>query len=346
MASYTPPTETLPIFDNAVFNSVNGSTVLTVSTANLLYLRKTYADTATALETFNAGIATNSIEPLTSTTGSIAVGSNQTSGIINIGTGSTRNATGVINIGTGTFNTNVNVQGLYFNSLAINNRLAPTSGDINFMDLQTSGSMNMGNAGSRSGAVNISNGNSNSSNISIMTGQNNTGQINIANATLGTNTTTVNISNGNQSGAVTIGNSGNNIALNGSVTLAKPLILGTIPTATSQIGYISSNTLSTVTATGDFTLSTLTLPAGIHLITLNVQMNFSVTPTLLLFNFTGTNTSTQAMLGVVRPTSTYSFFCTGSQVVNTTASSYTVFVVNTSGTASSVSGYFQAVRLG
>ena len=60
MASYTPPTEKLPIFDNSVFTASNSS-VLTVATANLLYLRKSYPDTATAVETFNAGIKTNSI---------------------------------------------------------------------------------------------------------------------------------------------------------------------------------------------------------------------------------------------------------------------------------------------
>jgi hypothetical protein len=65
MASYSPPSEQLPIFDNEVFsNNLNGSTILTVAQANLLYLRKTFADTATALETFTAGIKTNTIDAL------------------------------------------------------------------------------------------------------------------------------------------------------------------------------------------------------------------------------------------------------------------------------------------
>jgi len=60
MASYIPPSEQLPIFDNAVFeSSTSGS--LTIAQANLLYLRKTFPDTATAVETFQAGLKTNSI---------------------------------------------------------------------------------------------------------------------------------------------------------------------------------------------------------------------------------------------------------------------------------------------
>ena len=66
----------------------------------------------------------------------------------------------------------------------------------------------------------------------------------------------------------------------------------------------------------------------------------------MLFNFSGSGVDTQTFLGVLRPGSTYSHFCTASQVVNTTASAYTVFVTNTSGTATSVSGVFQAVRIG
>ena len=65
MAVYNPPTEKLPIFDNSVFISSNGSSTssayLTIAQANLLYLRKTYPDTATALETFNLGILTSGL---------------------------------------------------------------------------------------------------------------------------------------------------------------------------------------------------------------------------------------------------------------------------------------------
>jgi len=55
MASYNPPSEDLPIFDNSVFVSANSET-LTKTEANKLYLRKTIEDTCTALETFSAGL--------------------------------------------------------------------------------------------------------------------------------------------------------------------------------------------------------------------------------------------------------------------------------------------------
>jgi hypothetical protein len=89
MASYFPPTENLPIFDNEVFDASN-SDVLTIAKANLLYLRKTVADTATAIETFNAGIKTNSVAQRTNTTLFIGDGINPISldgSIVNMGDG-------------------------------------------------------------------------------------------------------------------------------------------------------------------------------------------------------------------------------------------------------------------
>jgi len=100
MASYTPPIESLPIFDNEVFQSTNNSTVLTVGTANLLYLRKTFTDTATALETFSAGILTNLLNPITASS-TIDIATNST-GVINIGTLGGRST--VIHIGDGNSN--------------------------------------------------------------------------------------------------------------------------------------------------------------------------------------------------------------------------------------------------
>ena len=60
MASYNQPSENLPIFYNEVFVLAN-STTLTKTEANQLYLRKTIADTCTALETFSAGLAASFI---------------------------------------------------------------------------------------------------------------------------------------------------------------------------------------------------------------------------------------------------------------------------------------------
>lgn len=60
MSAYNPPTY---YFNGIGFNSsfYTVTTGLTQSQANALYLKKTTPDTATAIETFNAGIKTNSI---------------------------------------------------------------------------------------------------------------------------------------------------------------------------------------------------------------------------------------------------------------------------------------------
>lgn len=143
MASYNPPSEDLPIFDNSVFVLTNSET-LTRTEANKIYLRKTIADTCTALETFSAGLAASFINvtgtltaatiqayssiitPLITTSDYQAsdpslvcdICNNQTSGVLNIATNA---RTGNINIGTGqtnnqlslgsTFNTQTNITG-------------------------------------------------------------------------------------------------------------------------------------------------------------------------------------------------------------------------------------------
>jgi len=119
MASYQPPSEFLPIFDNSVFTATNGSSTstgggLTLAQANLLYLRKNFPDICTALETFNGGISTTFLNAsgniqsntklITNNIESILVGdtvtlyNNQTNGVLNIASNNTRTAN--INIGT------------------------------------------------------------------------------------------------------------------------------------------------------------------------------------------------------------------------------------------------------
>jgi hypothetical protein len=110
MTSVAPPTYYFPgITFNSAFYTTSSSGGLSEAQANSFYLRKNTADTATALETFTGGIASNSIESTTATT-SMSVGSIQTDGILNLGTGSTRTATGVINIGNSTGVAPINIQ--------------------------------------------------------------------------------------------------------------------------------------------------------------------------------------------------------------------------------------------
>jgi hypothetical protein len=94
MSAYNPPTIISTIY-NPYFFAISTSG-LTQGQANALYLKKTTADTATALETFSSGILSNSIGSIG---GTLALGGND---IINMGTASGRSAAVSINtVGTG-----------------------------------------------------------------------------------------------------------------------------------------------------------------------------------------------------------------------------------------------------
>ena len=97
------------------------------------------------------------------------------------------------------------------------------------------------------GDVNIANGPSNACNINIMNGNTTAGNVNIANGTGATQTTTVNIASGTTSGGVTIGNSANTTTINSGLTLSKPIVLGTVATANTQLGYIFTTLTTQVT---------------------------------------------------------------------------------------------------
>jgi len=98
MSAFPPPNVYFNgiIYDSDYFTQ-SSSSGLSVAQANALYLRKTVTDTATALETFNSGIKTNTITPLTSS-GTLAIGDTSTN-VININNSTSR--TGAIFIGSG-----------------------------------------------------------------------------------------------------------------------------------------------------------------------------------------------------------------------------------------------------
>ena len=75
MSSQPPPSYTFSgiNYNPSYFTSTKSSTGLTTATANTLYLRKTFPDTATSIETFSGGIVTNSIEPAATTSLTIGV---------------------------------------------------------------------------------------------------------------------------------------------------------------------------------------------------------------------------------------------------------------------------------
>jgi len=105
MSSSNPP---YPNFNGITYNRsffpTTTSGGLSQGQANLLYLKKTEADTASVLETFSGGITvstTANINPLLNAAGGVASSNYDSSGasvIINLGTAQT---SGVLNIGTG-----------------------------------------------------------------------------------------------------------------------------------------------------------------------------------------------------------------------------------------------------
>jgi hypothetical protein len=161
-----------PLYSNITYNSLffPQDVGFTQAQANLLYLKKTTPDTATANETFQAGLKTNSIEPLNDGDATIIAGSSgfnpiqianansrNALGTISIGSGST--SSGVISLGSGNASSNtINIlNGSYttFQSMGIVNILSGTvsgswlGGDMNLFrsargTLTIGGSNNLG----------------------------------------------------------------------------------------------------------------------------------------------------------------------------------------------------------
>jgi hypothetical protein len=89
-------------YNSAFFTTESGSG-LTIAQANAKYLQKTVQDTASALETFSAGIKTDGIDP-TTTGGTIQIGHGATNNNVQIlnGTYALGTTAGSVNILTGT----------------------------------------------------------------------------------------------------------------------------------------------------------------------------------------------------------------------------------------------------
>ena len=169
MAAYNQPIETLPIFDNSVFVPVTtGSGGLSEAQADLLYLRKTVADTATALETFAGGIQSSFINPLTASS-SLLVSSSTNTGTIVIDTGNTGNTDAspalsigtsavvkTIKIGSSAVTNSVHLASLDATAASLNN-ISGATGVVNVGSSQTSGILNIGNGSLRTaiGTINI-----------------------------------------------------------------------------------------------------------------------------------------------------------------------------------------------
>ena len=173
-------------------------------------------------------------------------------------------------VATNTFNT-----GIY--TASINPLLVGS--DISIAGTQTTGGLYFGTGGGtiRSGALYFASAASATSAINFLSGSSAGGSVNIAtasNTVAPLPTSTVNISTGTTTGTVTIGNPANTVQINGSLTLAKPLTLGSIPTATGQLGWNDYSTSGGYVAcyfkTGniEYMYASLTLPPGTYMLSM------------------------------------------------------------------------------
>ena len=201
MASYLPPTDSLPIFDNTVFDS-NNTTALTYTTAKNLFVTFPSAQGSSTITDFIAG----TIDYLSPSSGSFFnIGTNQISG-------------GTIRIGPtgGSSGVSVHCGNIDFKNNTINNATSGTTGNINLGDSQTSGILNIGTGVRTSGGA-----------INIGTAPTSVGPVNIG---VSTCTTYVNgpfsvVGSQTSTGLITA-NGG--LTANGTVTLSTGVISGNV----------------------------------------------------------------------------------------------------------------------
>ena len=135
MSSSIPP---YPYFNGIEYNSAfftSADSGLTIGQANSKYLQKTVTDTATALETFTAGIKTDAINP-TTTTGTIQIGQAATNSNVEIASQTSRST--VLHLGDGNSSSGAIHIG---NGSASNNNINILNG--NYSALQTAGTVNI-----------------------------------------------------------------------------------------------------------------------------------------------------------------------------------------------------------
>ena len=286
MTSEQPPTEYFAGIDfNPSFYQDTGTTAgISETTANLLYLRKTVADTATAVETFNTGIKTNTIDNvLTTDTSNILIDS---IGSINIGTSAARgisypiiigNATGTITrFGTATLQMSTlgtptaTLQAINTSGISV---ITPGSA-FNFLSNHTT-ALSIGSNPLRTGNVLIAN----------------TQTTGTGNIVLGSNVIT--------------GIGTQDIICNRAITLN---YLSTLQTSHSQLGYYQTyvgtqTTMPAVQTQTTFVQTSTSLPSGIYLI------NYGLT-SLLTLSTTGACIVEEQAFGVSTVTGTvYSLGC-------------------------------------
>jgi hypothetical protein len=263
------------------------SATLTKKETDARYLIKTESDIATALETFNVGIKTNSIEPINETdTLNINTVSSTATNIVNIGNNTTNNQTlnlnsKTINIGDTSVPSSVNILSssvligtstaiINFGSTAVTTRITPSTSTLNIYNVgpgiaadsfnlcssQTAGNLFIGTASTRTGAINICN--------TLTTG---VGQvINIGSNVITSGTQTINLG-----GQQTISGGGSQ-----TINLNKPLTVAYTgpPSSIAQFGGIQeiSATYSNLTTNSTKTICSITnLNIGVFMVFYSIK---------------------------------------------------------------------------
>jgi hypothetical protein len=276
-------------FDGINFNPdffEDVSATLTKKETDARYLIKTETDVATALETFNVGIKTNSIEPINDTdTLNINTVSSTATNIINIGNDTTNNQTlnlnsKTINMGDTSVPSSVNILStsivignpssgtISFGSSAITTQITPSTssmylsnigpanGDFNLCLLQNTGNLNIGTSTTRTAAINIGTGKTTGS----------TQIINIGSNVITSGTQTINLG-----GQQTISGGGSQ-----TINLNKPLTVAYTgpPSSIAQIGGIQeiSATYSNLTTNSTKTICSITnLNIGVFMVFYSIK---------------------------------------------------------------------------
>ena len=268
-------------FNPAFYATDSGG--LSVETANALYLRKTVADTATAIETFNLGIKAQKVDGLLSSS-LMYVGNNITSGSLFLGNTGIRTknqgvfettsirtpatngqltiCTDLIAGGSVDVGTSASITNLYGTSKTNTlDALGGATATMNLASSITSGTINLMTNTLVSGTFNLM-----YNAVSNAIGTINIGQYNTSPSTTFTTT--------NIRGDVNIGTVGGATI----TTINRPLTVGYVPSAitnNTQIGYTVEDTINitTLTSGNQFAFTTgVTLPAGVWLITASFRI--------------------------------------------------------------------------
>jgi hypothetical protein len=325
MSAFPPPNVYFNgiIYDSDYFTSSSSGSGLTKAQANALYLRKTTTDTATALETFNSGIKTDSISSL-STTSSCTLFNDTGAGTLNTTLCSLNNIVRLgenakflnlgynmpssdgryITIGAAAFqDTNIAIGGSFVNVISgFNNIYIGQSGKT----VNISGSTNIisGTTTNIGGAANSA--------ISI-----GTYSLQTSNILIGTKGAIV-----SGTDKIVIGGATNTLNLSsGTINLNNPLTPTYLPSSLSlftQVGFVYKPTV-TWTTFGDAIICTQTnIDAGVYMVSWNIQTTGAfINNFLYIFGLT---TPTDSSRWAFAPTGISNInVCSGSTVISSSA---------------------------